>query len=122
MAYQPSESEEFAARIDGLMRRLQKDAEKRGWNFYLQRPPQVIPEFLKGYRPDALGIGPDGGVVIEIKARGHEAQRESLAKIADLVEAQKGWEFRVFYVSPPVEVRPDLSAPTASELASGIAE
>lgn len=122
MTYQPSESEELAARIDGLMGRLQKDAEKRGWKFYIQPSPQVIPEFLKGYRPDALGVGPDGGVVIEIKARRHDAQRESLSKVANLVEAQKGWEFRAFYVSPPVEVRPDLSVPTVSELASGIAE
>ncbi|TXN43690.1 hypothetical protein [Methylobacterium sp. WL7] len=122
MTYQPSEAKAFATQIDGLLGRLQKDAEKRGWKFYIQPSPQVIPEFLKGYRPDALGIGPDGGVVIEIKARRHDAQGESLAKIANLVEAQKGWEFRVFYVAPPVEVRTDLSAPTASELASGIAE
>ncbi|WP_128566477.1 hypothetical protein [Methylobacterium crusticola] len=122
MTYQSSESEEFVARIDGLMERLQKDAEKRGWKFYIQPSPQILPEFLKDYNPDALGIGPDGGVVIEIKARQHEAKRESLAKIADLVKAQKGWGFKVFYVSPPVEVRPDLSAPTANELASGIAE
>ena len=122
MTYQPSESEESVARINGLMERLQKDVERRGWKFYIQPPPKEIPEFLKGHRPDALGIGPDGGVVIEIKARGHKAQRESLSEIANLVEAQKGWEFRVFYISPPGEVKPDLSAPTASELASGIAE
>lgn len=122
MTYRPSESEEFSTRIDGLLGRLQKDAEKRGWTFYIQPPPHVIPDFLKGYRPDALGVGPDGGVVIEIKARRHEAQRESLVKIASLVEAQPGWEFRVFYVSTPVEVGVDLSAPTASELAYGIAE
>lgn len=109
MTYQPSESEEFAARIDGLLGRLQKDAEKRGWTFYVDPPPHVIPEFLKGYRPAALGIGPDGGVVIDIKARQQERQKESLAKIASLVEAQKGWAFRVFYVSPPIDARPDLS-------------
>jgi uncharacterized protein YutE (UPF0331/DUF86 family) len=122
MTYQSSRSAEIDARVDGLLERLQKDAEKRGWKFYIQPPPQVIPEFLKGYRPDALAIGPDGGVAIEIMVGRREAQKESLAKIANLVEAQRGWEFRVFYVSPPLEDRPDLSAPTAGELASGIAE
>lgn len=122
MTYQPSEAKELTARINSLMGQLQKDAEKRGWKFYIHPQPQVIPEFLKDYRPDALGIGPDGGVVIEIKAREPKGQRESLAKIANLVESQKGWDFRVFYISSPVEARPDLSVPTASELASGIAE
>ena len=122
MTYQPSESQDYAARVEGLMRQLQKDAEKRGWKFYIEPPPQVIPEFLKGYRPDALAIGQDSGVVIEIETRRREAQRESLARIANLVEAQKGWEFRVFYISPLNEFKTDLPAPTASELASGIAE
>lgn len=122
MTDQPPEADEISIRIDGLMQRLQRDAEKRGWKFHIEPPSHLVPEFLGGHRPDALGIGPDGGVVIEIKGRRHEGQKESLSEIANLVEAQKGWEFRVFYVSQPVEVRPDLSAPTASELASGIAE
>ena len=87
MTYQPSKSEELSSQIDGLMGRLRKDAEQRGWKFYIQPPPQVIPEFLKGYRPDALGIGPEGGVVIEIKARRNEARGESLTRRATLVEA-----------------------------------
>jgi uncharacterized protein YutE (UPF0331/DUF86 family) len=122
MTYPHSESEEYRAQIDGLMAQLRKDAEKRGWKFYIEPPLQVIPEFLKGYRPDALGIGSDGGVVVEVKTRQHKAQKDSLAKIASLVEAQSGWEFRVFYVSPPVEVEPAVSDPTAIELSSGIAE
>ena len=96
MTYQPSGSEELAARIESLLGRLQKDAEKRGWKFYIHPPPHVIPEFLEGYCPDALGIGPDGGVVIEINARRHETPIQSVAKIASLIEAQKGWDYRVF--------------------------
>ncbi|MCJ2137680.1 hypothetical protein MKK69_27150 [Methylobacterium sp. J-026] len=122
MTHTPSASEEYAAQINALMGRLHKESERRGYKFYVQPSPEVLPEFLKGYRPDAISIGPDGGTVIEIKSRRDNPQRESLTKIGNLVEGQKGWEFRVFYVSPPADGRPDLSAPTENELASGIAE
>ncbi|RYB02288.1 hypothetical protein [Lichenibacterium ramalinae] len=122
MTYRFSSAEESSTQIADLMDRLQKDAEKRGWTFYIRPPSEVIPEFLEGYRPDALGIGPGGGVVIEIKARGHDLQRESLAKLAKLVESQQGWSFRFFYVSPSPEPKSDSSTATAVELASGLAE
>ncbi|RVU14771.1 hypothetical protein [Methylobacterium oryzihabitans] len=122
MTYRPSDSDELAARIDDLMGRLRRDVGKRGWTFHVQPSSEVIPEFLKGYQPDALGIGPDGGIVIKIRVRGRETQAESLADLAKLVESQNGWELRVFYVSPPAEVAPGLPAPTSGELASGLAE
>ena len=122
MTHRTYHSEEASDRIADLMERLQKDAERRGWTFYVEPPSHVIPEFLNGYRPDALGIGPDGGVVVEIKSHRPDARKHGLASLADLVETQKGWNFRVFYVAPPAEAGPDAPAATRSELASGIAE
>lgn len=122
MTYKIFESDELDDRVKSLMARLQNDIEKRGWKFYIDPPERVIPAFLKGYHPDALGIGADGGVVIEIKTGRHKPLNLNLAKIAKIIEDQNGWEFRVFHVSPAAEVPPVLSDPTPDELTRGIAE
>ena len=50
-----------------VLRSLQQTSEARGLKFYIHPPREIVPEFLGDFRPDAMAIGPDGGIIIEVK-------------------------------------------------------
>lgn len=52
-----------------MLRNLQQISEARGLKFYVNPPPDVVPEFLGDLRPDAIARGPQGGIVITVKRR-----------------------------------------------------
>jgi len=56
-----------------------------------------VPDFLRGYTPDALALGPSENVVIEVKRRRARASDITLAHLAQRVSAQDGWRFIVIY-------------------------
>ena len=98
------------------LRNLQKLSEAQGLKFYLNPPREIVPDFLGDYQPDAIALGPEGGMIIEMKSRGSPASEKQLAAIASRVSDQKGWEFRVIYLNPPLDEMPPIEKPTPDQL------
>lgn len=69
---------------------LRQVSEARGLKFYVNPPREIVPEFLGDFRPDAIALGPEGGIIIEVKHRRSSASEKQLAAIANRVAAQKG--------------------------------
>lgn len=98
------------------LRALQKLSEARGLKFSINPPREIIPEFLGDFQPDAIAIGSEGGIVIEVKSRRSPASEHQLAAIAKRVADQKGWEFRAIYLSPPLDEMAPIQKPTPEQL------
>jgi len=101
---------------------LQRDFEARGMKFYVNPPREIVPEFLGDFRPDAIAKGPEGGIIIEVKARRSRDTEMQLAEIAKRVSKQKGWEFRVIYLNPPIDETPPIAKPTPRQLQAAFEE
>jgi uncharacterized protein YutE (UPF0331/DUF86 family) len=99
-----------------VLRDLQQVSEARGLKLYVNPPPDVVPDFLGDFRPDAIARGPEGGIVIELKRQRTPASDRPLAEIARRVSAQKGWEFRAIYVAAPVADERPITKPTKHQL------
>ena len=52
-----------------VLKNLRQVSEARGLKFYVNLPRDIIPDFLGNWRPDAIALGPDGGIIIEVKHR-----------------------------------------------------
>jgi uncharacterized protein YutE (UPF0331/DUF86 family) len=104
------------------LRNLQKLSEARGLKFYINPPREIIPNFLGDFRPDAMALGPEGGIVIEVKFQRSPASEKQLAAVARRVSAQKGWEFRAVYLNPAVDERQPIEKPTPRQLQAIFAE
>ena len=106
-----------------VLRNLQQLSEARGLKFYVNPPRDVVPDFLGDFRPDAIARGPQGGIIIiEVKLRRTPESERRLAEIARIVSAQKGWEFRAIYRTPPTEETPSVANPTQQQLQSAFDE
>jgi hypothetical protein len=72
-------------RDSNALRNLQQASAARGLKFYINPSREIVPKFLGDFRPDAIAIGPEGGIVIEMKLRGNPASEKQLAAIAKKV-------------------------------------
>jgi hypothetical protein len=96
-----------------ILRTLRSRYERRGYTFIAHPTTDLIPEFLRGYRPDALALSEKGSVVIEIKAGRRSKGSQSLAQIAERVAGQPNWKFEIYYAGDflrPVYGKPDPAA------------
>jgi uncharacterized protein YutE (UPF0331/DUF86 family) len=73
--------------------------EAEGYDVFVQpRPPQT-PDFLGSFIPDAIAIGKDKKLVIEVKRNSLTADR-ALKELSARFAEQNEWELRVVLVSP----------------------
>ena len=105
-----------------VLRNLRVVSEARGLKFYVNPPSEIVPEFLGSFRPDAMALGPGGGIIIEVKSKRHPASEKQLATIAKRVSNQKGWEFRAIYLNHPTYETPPIAKPTDEQLQATIGE
>jgi hypothetical protein len=105
-----------------ILRNLQQVSEARGLKFYVNPPPEVVPAFLGSHQPDAIAVGPDGGIIIEVKSRRSPASEQQLAAIAKRVSDHKGWEFRAIYLSPPMDGTQSIAKPTPGQIQARFGE
>lgn len=104
------------------LRNLQQVSEARGLKFFVNPPREIVPEFLGNFQPDAIAVGPEGGIVIEVKLQRSPASERQLAEIAKRVSGQKGWEFRAIYLTPPMDETPPIARPTPEQLQATFGE
>jgi uncharacterized protein YutE (UPF0331/DUF86 family) len=105
-----------------VLRNLQQVSEARGLKFYVDPPREIVPPFLGNYQPDAIAIGPEGGIIIDVKLRRSPASDSQLARISKQVSDQKGWEFRAIYLNPPLVEMPSIAKPTIHQLLATLKE
>ncbi len=117
-----SERSERALSENNALRNLQRASEARGLTFYLNPPRKVVPDFLGNYQPDAIARGSEGGVVIGVMRRKSHEGETQLAEISRRISRQKGWEFRVIYLSPSADGTSPIEKPTWPQLHAALEE
>lgn len=64
---------------------------KRGYTLVREPTPDQLPEFLRGSRPDAIAVGAQPSLVIEIlPGRGRTSQAK-VRQLSHLVEGRDDW-------------------------------
>lgn len=92
-------SEQEAQVLDRIVPQL----EAEGYTVYVHPSPQLLPQFMQGYLPDAIALGSPKNLAIEIKLEGRSAD-EQLERIRSRFQNAKDWEFRL-YLARPVSTR-----------------
>lgn len=75
------------------------ELEAQGYEVFLQPPDSVLPQFFRGFRPDAVALSDRKNLAIEI-ARETSVARQHLKELSSLIKGQPKWELRVFWVTP----------------------
>lgn len=89
--------------------------EADGYAVYVQPPRDLLPEFMGGYRPDAIALGRPRNLAIEVigDETGTQSRRQALA---DRFAHVPDWELRIYYARPSgEEVRPEPASRAAIE-------
>jgi hypothetical protein len=105
-----------------VLRNLRRAAEARGLNFYVNPSREVLPSFLGDYQPDAIAVGPEGGMIVEVKRRKNQQTDRQLSAIAQRISKEKGWEFRAVYLNPVTNETPPIAVPTQGQLQATLEE
>lgn len=75
------------------LRNLQQASEAQGLKFYVRPPREVVPGFLGDYQPDAIALGPKGGIIIEARLRRDPATERALQQLSKKLPARKAGSF-----------------------------
>jgi uncharacterized protein YutE (UPF0331/DUF86 family) len=94
---------------------LQQRYEARGFSFFKYPSRDLIPEFLGDYTPDAIALGPNGNIVIEVKSSPRAAAGLPAAQIAERFRNQSGWKFELV-LADEVKQEDVRVAPPSKEL------
>ncbi|MGA3004347.1 MAG: hypothetical protein ABSE20_21755 [Acetobacteraceae bacterium] len=107
----------------GVLRNLRGTYEGRGMRFYINPPPDVVPGFLREYRPDAIAIGPDGkGIVFEVKSYRTPTTQGQMDELKRRVSSQDGWQLEIIYTNPATDETNVITKPTAEQIESRLDE
>lgn len=99
---------------------LRNRYEEAGFSFIEHPESADLPAFMQGYRPDALALGKDQSIAIEVKLRRDPVAEKNLKEISKRFEGQSPWVFRVVY-GDEVDEEP-IGPPTLDQIQAQIAE
>jgi hypothetical protein len=75
---------------------------------------------MQGYQPDALALGKDKSIAIEVKLHRHPLTEKNLRAVSERFKGQPRWEFRVVYGG---EVEDEaIGAPTPEQILAQVVE
>ncbi|HEV2097624.1 MAG TPA: hypothetical protein VGR45_01725 [Stellaceae bacterium] len=108
------------AREEDFLQTLVPGYEAEGFSVFLHPAREMLPPFMRGYRPDAIVVKDGKQIAIEIKrdVTRHAPQIEQLQQI---FSKHPEWELRVYYV-PARPEEDDLQAPNLSDIDAALAE
>ena len=72
--------------------------EAEGFDVFLQPSLAILPVFMRGYRPDAIAVGPHKKIAIEVVRPLENA--EKIARLQQLIDQHRDWELQVVRVPP----------------------
>jgi hypothetical protein len=105
------------ARVLSLLRNRY---EANGFSFFEHPEVADLPSFMQAYRPDAVALGKNKSIAIEVKLRRDPAGAKNLGIISERFKGQPAWEFHLVY-GDEVEDEP-ISAPTLEQIQANITE
>jgi hypothetical protein len=71
---------------------------QKGYTIVREPSPQQLPNFLKGLRPDAIAIGAEPSLVIEVAAGQGSSKQIRLRRLKSALDGQTDWRLEVVYV------------------------
>jgi hypothetical protein len=105
-----------------ILRAVVPELEAQGYEVFLQPAGTFLPQFFRGFRPDAVALSEKKNLAIEI-ARETSKARQRLRELSSLIKGDPKWELRVFWVNPTISApRSALSVQPAAELRERIKE
>ncbi|MGI6856247.1 hypothetical protein [Mesorhizobium sp. 1B3] len=100
---------------------LEPQLVRRGYQLIRNPSRADLPSFVEGYIPDAIAIGRNPKIALEIKGRGGFDMERSLATIRKRFEGQDDWVFQVFYFNSLEPLVMKLPADTIDEQVKRVA-
>jgi uncharacterized protein YutE (UPF0331/DUF86 family) len=100
------------------LERLGAEYTARGFSFIAYPSPDELPDFFRGYRPDAIARGPKVNVAFELKQHiGPDPESDHpLSEIRRIFEDRPDWRFNVAYIGNDPRRFPTIATPTASAI------
>jgi len=86
-----------------VLERLKDRYQRDGYSFYLYPSKDFLPSFLQGYRPDAVALKDNGGVIIEIKSQAGPQKELRLSELARLFAGRQDWRLEIVSAGEPQE-------------------
>lgn len=80
-----------------VLERLRSHYEAQGYSFIEYPSGEALPVVLEGFRPDAIAIGPQKNIAIEIKHRRDRSSGDQLRALSERLRKHPDWELRVIY-------------------------
>jgi hypothetical protein len=88
---------------------------------FIEHPAKAdLPAFMAGYEPDALALGKDKSIAIEVKMRRDSAVEQSLRAIRERFKGQSPWELHVVYGAEVEDEQ--IEVPTPEQIRTSIEE
>lgn len=94
--------------------------EAEGFSVFLHPTREMLPQFMRGYQPDAIAIKENKRIAIEIRrdAARHASRMEQLQQI---FSPHPEWKLRVYYIPGHTEEE-EIQAPSLPEIDAALAE
>lgn len=106
------------SREQAILENLRERYEGKGYAFFAYPPRDLLPPFLEGYMPDAIALGPNERVAIEVKPYRGQANPSQLSKVASLFSGHPEWKFIVVYSDENARQDMLLSQPSRRDVES----
>lgn len=83
-----------------VLDRIEPQLVRDGFRVVRNPQRQDLPAFLNGYVPDAVALGSEKSIAIEIKSNRQAAPEIKVAELQKLFAGQRDWELRFIYFAP----------------------
>jgi hypothetical protein len=104
-----------------LLARVVPDYQRRGYSVEVEPAPRTLPDFLLGFRPDALALREGENVVIEVEVGRRSGSESKLAALRRQIGAQAGWRLDVIY-APGDMTSADVLPANVGQLVATVAD
>jgi len=108
-----------AVRERDFLQTLVPGYEAEGFSVFLHPAREMLPQFMRGYQPDAIAVKDDKQIAIEIK-RNVTRQVAQTKQLQRIFSEHPEWELRVYYI--PGHPEEDIQAPDLPEIDAALAE
>lgn len=94
----PAQTTAYEAEVE-FLEGLRSRYEAEGFSYTVGPDQSVLPDFMIGYRPDAVAKKPGQNVAIELKRNQSSSTQIGLQDIKRLFDGHPDWQFRVIYMN-----------------------